>query len=462
MWVRFRRAVCLVVLFGFGAIALAQVPAAPSAEEALLKLTAAQMREDLVFLRDVWAKQDKSFSAAQLRAFNQVVADAMAKVDHLDPAAFWMEVSRAVALSRNGHTNINADDPPFPGLPFKAWWFRDGLYIVQTEPSSSQLLGARIDKIGSESPEQALASVAPFISGNDRRIRNVSPKYLRIPVLLHRLGMSESDTQARLSLRLVTGEIREITLLLESAPDPSQTDADNWETLIPSDPAQAGRWVHVLDGIKERPQVYRKRVDADYQWLTDDHRILYIRSNQIEGSDDNSLSLEWKLVGIIMNEVVPNRPKSVIVDLRLNDGGNFINVIPFAQALPQMLRPGGKVFVLVSASTFSAAIVAAAMLKEAGGASVMLMGTGMGDNQKFWAEGIRVSLPNSKLMIKPCAGFQDWGSPCSDLNRCFWPNVVWGPKKDISLQPDIEIDPTFAEYSSGRDPVMDRALALAQ
>ena len=118
------------------------------------------------------------------------------------------------------------------------------------------------------------------------------------------------------------------------------------------------------------------------------------------------MSLGWKLIGIIMNEVVPNRPKSVIVDFRLNDGGNFGNGILFAQALPKLLRPGGKVFVLVSASTFSAAIVTAAMLKESGGASVIFLGTGMGDNQQFWAEGSRVSLPNSKLRIKPCAGFR--------------------------------------------------------
>jgi hypothetical protein len=457
----FRWTVCLAFVLGFGMIALAEEPATPSAEVVLSKLTPAQMREDLVFLRDEWAKQDKSFSPAQARAFNQVVTDAIAKVDRLDPLAFWMEVSRAVALSRNGHTNMNADDLPFLGLPFRAWWFRDGLYIVQTQSSYFQLLGARIDRIGAKNSEQALALVAPFISGNDRRIRNVSPQYLRIPVLLHRLGITDSDTETHLTVRLPSGEEREVSLPLESAPDPSQSDAENWETLIPSEPTQVGRWSHVLDSVKDRPQIYRKPVDVDYQWLAGDRRILYIRSNEILGADGNDMSLEWKLVGMIATEIAPKPPRFVIVDLRLNDGGNFGNAILFAQALPKVLQPGGKVFVLVSASTFSAAIVTAAMLKEAGGASVMLIGTGMGDNDKFWAEGRRIPLPNSKLEIKPCAGFQDWANPCSDLNRCFWANVVWGPKRTISLKADIEINPTFAEYASGRDPVLDKALALA-
>jgi hypothetical protein len=53
-------------------------------------------------------------------------------------------------------------------------------------------------------------------------------------------------------------------------------------------------------------------------------------------------------------------------------------------------------------------------------------------------------------------------SGCSDPKRCFWPNVVRGPKQKISLLPDVEVDPTFAEYASGRDPVLEKALALSQ
>ena len=199
-------------------------------------------------------------------------------------------------------------------------------------------------------------------------------------MLLHRLGLTDSDTEARLSLKLATGEARELSLPLESTQNTTQSDGDNWNVLIPSNPSKPNRWVHVLDTVKERPQIYRKPVDVDCQWL-EDHQILYLRSNAIAGTDGNPMSLEWKLLGIVANEIFPNRPKAVIVDLRLSSGGNFGNATLFAQALPKVLRPGSKVLVLVSATTFSAAIVTAAMLKEAGGGSVMLIGEGMGDNQ---------------------------------------------------------------------------------
>jgi hypothetical protein len=427
---------------------------------ALLDLTPAQMREDLLFLRDEWAPQDKSFDPGQATAFRSVVTAAIERVDRLDPVSFWMEVSRAVALSRNGHTNVNADLPPWPGLPFRAWWFRDGLYIVETPPPFSELLGARIDELGAQSATQALSQVAPFISGNDRRIRNVSPRYLRVPALLHRLGLIESDTEAAVGVHLVTGESRTVRLRVETTVDPWEDHAENWGVLIPNESNAPARWVHVLDAVAERPLVYRKPVDVEYHWLTGDHRVLYLRSNRIEGTDGNEMSLAWKLLGIVAVEVVPHQPQGVIVDLRLNSGGNFGNFILFAQALPKVVRPGGKVCVLVSASTFSAALVATALLKEAGGANVTLLGTGMADNPKFWAEGTRVTLPNSQLAIKPSWGFQDWGEPRSEPSRYFWANAVWGPDRRISLAPDIEIDPTFADYASGRDPVLDKALDL--
>jgi len=50
----------------------------------------------------------------------------------------------------------------------------------------------------------------------------------------------------------------------------------------------------------------------------------------------------------------------------------------------------------------------AAMLKDAGAERVIFIGEGMGDNPRFWAEGSPVSLPNSKLRVKPSWGFQDW------------------------------------------------------
>jgi hypothetical protein len=428
---------------------------------ALTRLSARDMREDLVFLRDEWARGDSSFGPKEARTFRALVTEAIGDVDHLDPLDFWMRVSRAVALARNGHTNVNADEPPFPGLPFRAWWFKDGLFIVEAERSHSSLLGARIERVGNASPRQALSAVAPYISGNGQRIRCVSPRFLRIPGLLHRLGLTDHDREVRFKLRRAEGGTYDVTVPLSRSKDPRRGEAEDWAVLIPSRSAQPRRWVHVLDKLPVRPWTYQPAVDVESRWLSKNRETLYIRSNHLNGPDGDELSLTWKLLGIIIAEVVPNRPRAAIVDLRFNSGGNFGHALLFAQALPKLLARGGRVIVLVGPSTFSAAIVAAALLKNSGGPMVRILGTKMGDNERFWAEGSRVALPHSGLRITPSAGFQDWAKGGADPGKYFWANVVWGPKTRISLRPEVVVEPTYAEYASGRDPALEAALVLS-
>jgi len=369
-----------------------------------------------------------------------------------------MSIARALAVSGNGHTNVDADSPPFPGLPINTWWFRDGLYIVQTQPGYDYLLGARIEKIGKDDPQQALAAVRPYISGNAAWIKVQSPGYLRIPALLNRLGITTSAIETDLIVKLRDGQSRHVRLPLASQPDPA-TEQENWGALMQVSGSQKGHWPGVLEAVKFVPLTYQTPVDVSTRWLGAGHRILYVRSNQIEGLDGDDLGL--KLEMILLQQVAAYRPKSVIVDLRYNWGGNFGNTIVFSQGLPKLLPPGGHDFVLVSGDTFSAAIVTAAMLKESGGNKVVLLGTPMGDDAAFWAEGRPIPLPHSRLGVRPAPEFEDWGRGCHDMKRCFWPDVIWGPKSPISLRPDEEISPTFAEYAAGRDPVLERVLALS-
>jgi len=442
-------------------LALADEPAKPATNDVTLDLTAAQRRDDLIFLRDTWKPQDQSFNQAQTERFNQLIADTLAHVDKLDAVSFWMAAARAVALSGNGHTNIDADVPPLPTLPVAFWWFRDGLFIISTSPKHADLLGARIEAIGDRSPEAALTAVAPYISGNTDRVRRISPAYLVAPALLHRVGITKSDTESRLTVRLSNGKTTKISLTAE-VPSPKWRDSpEYWEALIPTPAGGADRWPHALDTVKNPPDIYQPRANLAYHWVGDGHQIFYLRSNEIYGTDANPMSLQMDLLKMMDAEFKARKPHAVIIDLRLNSGGNLLNTILFAQALPAFIPPGGKIMVLVSASTFSAAIVTAAMVREYAGASVTFLGTDMGDNDEFYAEGGRVALPNSKLGVRQSSGLHDWTNGCPDLERCFWGTAIWGPRTKISLHPDFAIDPTYAEYAAGRDPVMEKALALA-
>jgi len=426
-----------------------------------MPLTSAQMRDDLIFLRDQWLPLDRSFSAAQRQEFSALVAATIDHADTMQPYEFELEVMRAVALAHNGHT-YSPTQRFLHALPIRLWWFADGLHVVSTHTDSSGLLGARIEKLGGFTPAEALAAIGPFLSGTKQRIRYLSAFYLMSPEVLHRTGATEAAESAPLVLRLRDGTVVEQTLNRVDAFDPSFKQPDRpyfaFSVLIPGDAALPGRWPHVLDAVADPPSTYRKAVDVSVAWVGEGEKVLYVRSNQILSGDQNRLD-EKLVFGVLQNEVVARRPRCVVVDLRLNQGGNFFNTILFAHALPRLLPPDGKIFVLVSRATFSAALTTAAFLKANGGDRTTLIGEPMVDADSFWAAG-GVTMPNSKIEVQYANGFHDWGAGCTDLDTCYWPAVAFGVR-GISLAPDFRIEPTFADYVGARDPVLAAAMAMA-
>jgi hypothetical protein len=423
---------------------------------AAMTLTPAQMREDLAFLRDELAPLDRSFSPGQRRQFNAIVADAIAAADKLSPAEFELEIMRAVAVARNGHTSVRSLLRFLPPLPLRAWWFADGLHVVSVRPDLAHLLGARIEVFGKLTAERGLASIEPFIAGTEPRVRYLSAFYLMSPPVLQRIGAGDPT----ITFRLPGGDTEKRALDVASEFDPAFTERPyfGYSALIPGAAALPARWPHVLDDT-ERPLAYGQPTDFFATWIGPREKILYVRSNDIRGSDAEPL--DRKLHQLLDTEVVPRRPKHAIVDVRLNQGGNFFNTILFTQALPRLLPSDGKIFVLVGRATFSAALVTAAMLKANGGDRTLLIGETMGDADRFWAEGGEKTLPHSQIRVRFSDGFHDWEAGSIDLDSCYWPAVAFGVR-DISLAPAVRIEPRFADYAAGRDPVLEAALAMAR
>ncbi len=209
--VLFRIIFCLALIF-FGAVA--------SARSDGVILTPEQMRADLAFLKDVWAPLDKSFSDQQELEFKRFIDTTMAKTAHLKPQEFALEVSRAVAIARNGHTNANIGSFLGTDLPIRTWWFADGLRIVKTHPDFSRLLGARIDVIGKLPTGKAFERLKPYLSGTDQRIRFLSPGYLVTPLILKHIGATDDTSRVALTMRLRDGKTEEIVLQPTISTDP--------------------------------------------------------------------------------------------------------------------------------------------------------------------------------------------------------------------------------------------------
>jgi hypothetical protein len=425
-------------------------------------LTARQMREDLLVLKQQWAPLDKSFSPDQRQAFERHLASIENDIDRLTGEAFAMEIMRSVAIARNGHTNANIGSFLGDDLPVRLWWFADGLYVVKAHPDYARLLGARIEKVGSLTAAEAEKRLKPYLAGTDQRIHFLSPGYLVTPRVLQHIGAVEGTTKIPLTLDLGSGALETVSLPVVAKDPGDERRAGlnrGYSVLIPDADEMAGRWPHVLDHVKERPRLYTPRGDVTASFLDDGKTTLYIRNDTVRSIDGKPLV--EKFASIIHKDILSFQPKHIVVDLRLNNGGDFFNSILFAQALPRLLPDQGRISVLVGRATFSAGIVTAALIEGSGGKMVSLIGEKMGDGGQFWAEGDKITLPNSKISVRYSSEFENYEQGCSDIRTCYWATVAFGPR-DISLAPEITVDVSFDDYVSGRDPVLGKALELAR
>ncbi len=423
------------------------------------QLTPAQMREDLLFLKQKWFPLDKSFSGSQRVEFNRRVEETIATTDRLAPQAFALEVMRAVAIARNGHTSANVGAFLSGDLPVRVWAFSDGLYIVKAHPDFSRLLGARIDRIGLLSTQEAQDRSKPYLSGTDQRIRFLSPGYLVTPAVLEQIGAIEDEAYTALTVKLANGKSETIELQPAQQGDPGDERKAGlnrgYSVLTPDDAELPGRWAHILDGKAELSPVYGERGDVQSHFLDASKQVLYIRNDTSKSLDDTPLA--DKFAGIVLEKILPERPRYIVVDLRNNNGGDFFNTILFSQALPRLVPDDGRVFVLVGRATFSAGITTAAMLKGAGGDKVALVGETMGDAGRFWSEGKYLELPNSHIAVRYSPQFHDYETGCFKIDDCYWAVVAFGPR-GVSLTPKTKVELSFNDYASGRDPVLDAVM----
>ena len=426
-----------------------------SAEPLPAKLTAAEMREDLAYLRDTWSHEDRSFSAANRERFELEVESVAANVDGLTSQQLALEVARLAAIADNGHTVSSI--PAMPALPVRLWPFDDGLFVVSAHPKHADLIGARIVRIGEVCVEEAMRRISMFLPGNDEHRRIEAPRFLTNPQALQRAGIvTRAD---RVAFTVVDRQGRERRLHLDTSLNVEPVTDDTWTVLVPAKLDAEHRWPHVLDSVPSPPRAYASVDDLSYEWLSTAPRMLYVRMDQI-GSDDD-VRLDMKLLDMTVKELVPQPPDAVIVDLRYNMGGNFLYTILFAQMLPELVAPHGKIVVLTGPVTFSAALVTASMLKIHGGERVTFVGDHMGDRDQFWAEGRNLELPHSHLPVRLSDYYHDWSQPCRD-STCLWATRIFGPEHRLSLEPDVRVATTFSDYSIGVDRVLQRAIELSK
>lgn len=367
---------------------------------------------------------------------------------------FVLAVAEIIAIADNGHSTLssNAFKKNTPRLPIRTFLFDDGLYVLRAKPEAEALIGAHVEQIDGRPVREILNALHKYVGGRDnwRDIR-LQP-ILESPGLLHAAGLARSPGELTLQGTLLDGTAFERTIVAEARGRAAPVTSSVQYLYS----APGGNPFRSLLTDDSAAPLYLKRFDRFF-FATEplDHEGLYIRLAYNTDTDETPIA---EFLKEVEDKIAADEPTYIVLDMRMNGGGDYTTTYNFAKALPRRAK-GAPIFVLTSSYTFSAAITTTAVLKEAGGDQVRIVGSPVGDRLDFWAEGGGFHLPNAFLDVYYSAGRHVYNGPCTDYDTCFWLNWRY-PVLVSSLEPDLNAPWTFAAYHQGRDPALEAVNAL--
>jgi hypothetical protein len=326
-----------------------------------------------------------------------------------------VEIARLLARVGDGHTGyfIPWDRASTTRVfPIEIWMGKDGPIVIAAAREHASLVGARIVRMGGRPVAEVVDAIRPLLSLDSPYGANgLLPGYMVVPELLQALGVTRNADRIELELDAASGSRVRATLRAQ----PSTVE------VVP--PPDAPRW------MARREEPY---------WLDRlDDGTLFVQYNDasFEKKDEpfsNFCSrLEW---------AAREKPfDRLVVDLRWNDGGSVRRARSLLHSLIRLadVLPEGKLFVVTSPRTFSAAALFAVDVDQH--TAALFVGEPAAGRPNGYGELRRFRLPVSGLEIRYSAWYYQQSTP-DDLRPAIFP--------------DLEAPLTAEDFRSGADPAL--------
>jgi hypothetical protein len=428
--------------------------AAARAQDSGQRLPAATLRADLDAMGKDFLGRDRSYAPEARAEAERRITLLAGAADTASRAWFEVEVARIAALADNGHTGSSASvrSTHFNRVGIRLAPFGDDFFVLYADTAVADLLGARLVGVDERSIAELRTAGRTLAGGTDARRDRSVPFLLESPEQLRALGLVAQPGAATYRFERADGARVERRLVAEPAdaarsragasrwmyPDLATTPPTRWRTLLP---ASRAPWA-----LQDVATPFRWRDAPEIHGV-----VIELRQNVDAAGQSIGDFLEQ------MEKLLRDKhPQHVVLDMRMNGGGNLGTTRDFAQRLPTLVT--GRVFVLTSPYTFSAAISTVGYLKQAAPDRVTIVGEMVGDRLIFWAEGGPVALPGTGAMLGVAKERHDYNTGCRPYKDCHGP-VARNPIAVPTLAPDISAPWTIADYRAGRDPAMSAVLA---
>lgn len=395
-------------------------------------------REDLWFLAAEAPKWHKNlFHTITPAEVDAAIQRLRERIPKLARHEIIVEMARIVAMVGDGHTNIAPTRDAkinFHALPVKFYIFRDGLFIRAARRENTELVGARVIKIGNLTAEEAIKRAGEIVGrDNEMDIVFFAPHLLAMPEVLHALKISDALESVSLVVKQSDGKERTVALqpfgtaeLLPPDTDTSWLNKENWVDMRDAASAPLPLWL-------------KKPNDKFWFELLPDSRAIYVQINQVNDKENESLENFTKR---LFTFVETNNVEKMILDLRLNRGGNNTLLRPLLlKIIKSKINKRGKLFALMGRSTWSAAQNLLNELEKY--TEAIFVGEPSGSKGNAYGDSRRITLPNSGIKARVSVYYwQDW-TP--------WDTRKWtAPHATVELSSD--------DYRRNFDPALKFAL----
>lgn len=406
--------------------------AASSAAAAPAELTAEQWREDLRTVRhEIETRHPAPYNHTSKAELDAAFADLDRRIPSLSRNQIIVGMMRIDALVGDGHTRIDPrKDDAFrlASLPLKLYEFDDGIFIRAAEPRWAKLVGWRVEAIGGVPIAEAVKRTGEIVSSdNDMGKRQLVPLYLEMPEILQALGLSDSHDSARLTL--VKGKDKQTVTIAAAQVNPPWPPDTDIALTTPKGWTDACRGPAPL--YLENPLDYHRLVDLPQQ------KALYAQLNWVANVDGDTLA---QYSDRILKRANETKPRAIILDLRLDQGGNGNLATSLVNALIKVEDEDTRLLVLTGRGTFSASQFILNDLDRL--THAVFVGEPASSKPSSYGDAFKTQLPNSKIDVRTSIY---WWQEGQNFNPYTWIDVA-APLR-------------FADYAACRDPALEAALA---
>ncbi len=326
-----------------------------------------------------------------------------------------VEVQRLLASVGDGHTlswPFGMKKGTLLRLPLMLWSFEEGLYVI--DASDRDLIGKRVVHIGGVPAAEVLGRLEPLVShDNAEQVLWAAPLYATLTDFLAAVGATDDRNSAILGL----DGGRRAAVLAE-----------------PIDPAALR--VKLIAPKTAAAPLYLSRAEDPFWSAELPGGVLYVQVNTMNDGRAETLAA---FASALRRRVAGFR--AVVVDLRLNNGGEASKADELLRTLIAADTQGVRLAVLTSRMTFSAAQTFAARIDQWTGA--VFIGQPTGSKPNHYGNERKFRLPNSGLQ----------GTISSGLNQ-----PVTARDERATIAPDIAVATRATDYFAGADPTLDAAV----